>query len=390
VPFRVVIAPSSYTADNLGDTAMLRVALERLRAAWPDAVIHVPAFDPATVTALDARAERLDPYGAVAWSAVRPRVLAPLALMLKRQNPRATAAYLDAIRRADLLLITGGGFMNDIFRRHAHVVLDMLALARRVGAVTALVGQGTGPMTDRGLRRHAATVLPNVDFVALREGVAGRPLIESLGVPPAKIRVTGDDAIALAYRARGGTTGDALGVNLRTAHYAEISADVIEAVGRVVRERAVRLAPIPIAVEEDLRTAAVLTQRPPAGARTMDELLSVLRGCRVVIAGSYHAAVLALSMGIPAVTVARSRYYIDKFRGLASQFGEGCRVLSTGADFERELRASVDELWESAPLLRAALLDRAAAQIAAGEAAYGEIISRVAYAARERSVRTDA
>jgi len=91
-----------------------------------------------------------------------------------------------------------------------------------------------------------------------------------------------------------------------------------------------------------------------------------------VVAGSYHAAVHALSMGIPAVTIAASPYYLDKFRGLASQFGPACRlVMMAEPDFERRLDDAIDELWRMES--RNALLDAAREQIALSEAAFAEI-----------------
>ena len=47
----------------------------------------------------------------------------------------------------------------------------------------------------------------------------------------------------------------------------------------------------------------------PSRASTIDDVLTAIADCRVVVTGSYHAAVFALSMGVPAVGLAASRYY---------------------------------------------------------------------------------
>ena len=49
--------------------------------------------------------------------------------------------------------------------------------------------------------------------------------------------------------------------------------------------------------------------------------------CRVVITGSYHAGVFALSQGIPVVAIVNSDYYSSKFIGLADQFGGGVEIV---------------------------------------------------------------
>jgi colanic acid/amylovoran biosynthesis protein len=390
---RIFIEPSGYSFTNAGDAAMLAVALERLRAQWPDAEITVHTTDADALRAVDAAAIPLHPSASRAWSrARRSRMLAALALRVKLWSAAAKPplsdrkesggfaaavqtidAFVKAVKQADLFLLSGAGSLNDAFKQNAHVVLDMIGLALGGGARVALAGQGIGPMTDRALRKHAAAVLPRVDFIALREEVASLPLLEDLGVARERISVTGDDAIIVAHRARAASLGDSLGVNLRVAPYSGVGDDIIERVGAIVRERGVPL--VPIAIDAgDFVTALRI-------AGTTDhpiDVLTAIRQCRVVVAGSYHAAVFALSMGIPAVTIALSDYYIDKFRGLAAQFGDGCRViLASHHDFDSHLRNAVDDAWSTADATHAALLDAAQKQIALGEAAYRRIFALV-------------
>ena len=381
MPVRILVDPSAYTPANLGDAAMLAVTLERLRARWPDAELKVHGFDGKALQAIEARAELLDPYGAIAWSATGSHVLASLALLAKWRDPRAVGRFLKAVRAADLVLVAGAGHINDVFRRHALVVLNMLELAIESGATTTLVGQGLGPLTDPALRRRAAMVLPRVDLIALREGVTGPRLLASLGVRAERVRVTGDDAIALAYRARRAFIGNSLGVNLRVAQYAKVGEVFADVVGRVVRGRGVPLVALPIAVDEDFAVAQRILKKPLAEPPlTPAQLLNQIPNCRVVVAGSYHAAVLALAMGIPAVTLANSPYYVDKFRGLAAQFGSACQVLMMGdADFERQLRDAIDGAWSTAGSARDELLEAARAQIALGERAFDEIADLVVH-----------
>jgi colanic acid/amylovoran biosynthesis protein len=370
----VVIEPGSHTGANIGDVAMLAVALERLRRGWPGAAVQVQGVNGASLAAIDAEAQLLDPYGSVAWSYFHSPLLARLALMARGRRPGAVRDYLAAVRAADLVLVSGGGFLNDVFRRHALIVLDTLELAIESGAVTALVGQGLGPIADRHLRRRIAEVLPRVGLITLREGVAGLPLLASIGVPSDRVRVTGDDAIALAYAARTETIGTTLGVNLRVAPYSGLGEDDVERVGRALREHGAPLTPIPISAEDCAPIGRIVGQSIGA-PRTVADVLGVLPGCRAVVTGSYHAAVFALSMGIPAVALARSAYYIAKFRGLASQFGSACRVVLTSGP---ELREAIDDAWSSAAEARPELLDAARRQIALGEAAFAVLAQKIA------------
>ncbi|MGH9424172.1 MAG: polysaccharide pyruvyl transferase family protein [Thermoanaerobaculia bacterium] len=383
-PLRIFIEPGGYRWGNLGDTMMLEVALARLRSFWPDASIKVHCLNPERLRLLDARAEALDPSRIRAFPALAGRLPRSLRAML----PRAKA-YLDAVRSADLVLLSGAGSLNDSFKEHALEVLETIELAMKAGAVTALMGQGIGPMKDATLRHRAATILPRVDLIALRESLAGLSLLQSMGVVPAEIKVTGDDAIALGYNARPPTLGSSLGVNVRSAFYSEVGGDLLSAIGNVVREAGERrntaIVPIPISRysgEDDLETVRRMMRDASFGEQadvgTTPELLPLVSQCRVVVAGSYHAAVLALSMGIPAVAIARSDYYIDKFRGLAGQFGPACRVeLTSHPDFLARLRSAIDGAWESAGETREHLLRAAAQQIERSESAYRHVFDLV-------------
>ena len=101
-------------------------------------------------------------------------------------------------------------------------------------------------------------------------------------------------------------------------------------------------------------------------------------GCRLVVTGTFHTAVFALSQGIPAVGIARSPMYVDKFAALADQFGRGCRAIAlTDANAMSELEAAVDDAWRQAPAWRPELLAAAERQIALGRAAYQRLYELV-------------
>jgi colanic acid/amylovoran biosynthesis protein len=105
-----------------------------------------------------------------------------------------------------------------------------------------------------------------------------------------------------------------------------------------------------------------------------------------VVTGSYHAAVFALSMGVPAVAVANSAYYVDKFQGLAGQFGDACRVVTASSpDFSDRLTQAIDGAWRDARGAREKLLEEALRQIALGQSAYRRIFHLVE---RRRALRT--
>ncbi len=113
---------------------------------------------------------------------------------------------------------------------------------------------------------------------------------------------------------------------------------------------------------------------PARRALDVDALEDVLEQgsrCRVVVTGSYHAAVFALSQGIPVVGIGDSLHYMTKLRGLAYQFGDACTIVAVrDEDFRQRVADAIDHAWAAAEEVRPGLLDAAADQIEAGRAAY--------------------
>jgi polysaccharide pyruvyl transferase WcaK-like protein len=368
---RVVVEPSDYVLRNAGDMAMLEVAVTRLADSWPDASVLVLSDTPDALPRYRPNVVALDAAGRRAW-------------LEGRRDDAAARSFIETVSSARLLAVGGMGGITDAFPEYAAGVLATLSLAIDHRVPTVMLSQGMGPLEEPSLRSRTAAVLSRVDLIALREELAGGPLLRSLGVDPERVITTGDDAIEMAYTRRPAALGPGLGINLRAASYSEVGADLVDEVGRGIQRSARRhgapLIAIPISRvpgEEDAGTILRLAQGYPAvieGPRSSqnarDAIDQVIR-CRVVVTGSYHAGVFALACGIPVVAVAKSRYYVDKFLGLSDQFGDGCEVVvATTSAIADKVDAAIQRLWLDAEVLRPRLLVRAARQVATGRAAY--------------------
>lgn len=432
-PLRILVEPSDYVlhhAVNMGDVAMLQVAVSRLAVLWPGARIDVLSDTPDVVptvcppaTALSSTGRRLWLSPVVVPARVAARLPTPvtdrlpaLARQLRLRSPRLAEAvwrrrlrhdssaaaslheFVDAVSRADLVVAAGMGGITDAFAEFGLGLLETLALAIRRRRKTAMVGQGIGPLRDPALRALAASVLPRIDVIAVREHLASRPLLDSLGVPAARTVTTGDDTVELAYRLRPERLGGGLGVNVRASDYSGVGSDEVRRLGQVLQDAAsARRAPmvsVPISAvpgEADADTIRqLMAGYHDAGDRddrvlTPVHVIRRIQQCRVVVTGSYHAGVFALSMGVPAIGLAGSPYYADKFRGLSAQFGTGCDVVTLdGSDFTAELSAAIQRSWASADDVRPALLAAAVRQIELGHAAYRRIFELVSGASAPR------
>jgi polysaccharide pyruvyl transferase WcaK-like protein len=380
---RILIDQSGYDMLNLGDVAMLQSCVARLRTQWPDSEIMVITHEP----------RRLAFYcpNTIAIRAVPDlpffRHLPRRARLIFEQAWKLTAPYLSgylrrrpvvdqpitaiaAVYAADLVVASGGSYVTDTWWWHAAGVLSLLSLAQRLGKSTAMFGQGIGPMHMRTLRAQARTVLPRLTVLGLREAQMGRGLALALGVRPNALVVTGDDALELTGDA-GTPDGDALGLSVRVSGYAGVDLVTAKAIGELTLEIAAALnAPIvALPVSRHAADADVLRMLLMPSSRTgevvndpktPEALLAAVASCRVVVTGSYHAAVFGLAQGVPTVCFTRSSYYDAKFGGLQALFPGACFVLSLDMpDFPKRLRTAIQQAWNLPASTRAAAKDAA-------------------------------
>lgn len=382
---RVLIEPSGYKLGNIGDAAMLLASVERLRRLWPEAELAAVTRAPEALQSLCPGVEPLEAGARSQFLQLARSIPLPLLLEQADDFPASVQRFAVAFQQADLLLVSGAGGFTDAFRDQALTTLDLLDVAQCNGKPTVLVGQGLGPWEDPQLSARAREILPRASALFLRE----RRLAESLlrDIPAdlgGRLRVTGDDALEMVYSARPDELGASIGVNLRLAAYSAVSDEAVEQVRTALRELSEGLQapflPAPVShppnSSDPAAIAALIGGDGGASLTTPARLIEQIGRCRLVVTGSYHAAVFALAQGIPAIGMVASPYYEGKFKGLADLFGPSCVPLEVQqAGLLPEIGV---ELWERAAERRAALLDETRRQIEEGRAAYQAIPALIA------------
>ena len=436
---RILLDPGVYDMRNKGNVAMLLAAVGRFQALWPDATIGVITVSPQVLrlycpgvvpVAIDDQPDwsrfnsksnslqqRIPGFALRAlfelresiwqrWPSLKSKLIGQSLTAAKEADndqpqpaaddssgdPAAAAERKQirgvSVQGADLFVATGGGIMCDIAMEHAFSVFDRLEAAVALGKPTVMVGQGIGPIQDADMLARAKAVFPSVDFIAVREKRAAPDLLASYSVEPARVMVSGDDAVEMTYAERSGEPGNGIGLNLRFMGYTGVNNDHIRILREVIHREAGRvkagLVSLPISYdlrEVDAEATRLLMQGYPrikdVSRRMFDPPLALIqraRECRLVITGAYHTAVFALSQGVPAICLAKSYAYREKFLGLADLFQPGCRVIDLDDEhLDQKLNGTIQEFWSSASTLRPALLHSAENQIAAGQAAYRHI-----------------
>jgi len=433
---RILVENGCYDLRNMGDVGMLEVAVRRLKELWPGSVIMVVTDQPAFLARYcpgtqavpacgrnDWLRDRTPPSGLRSllpnkanqqifrlWRTIRSR-RPRLAQRLIQWNARGRKAdvdkmdeYLEALFDCDLLIVSGGGDINDAFADYAMTVLEVMEMSVRAGITTVMFSQGIGPVGNGRLRAKAKAVLPSVDFIAIRDSRTSYSVLRALGVGQNRITATGDDAIELAYDARRTRTGSGIGVNLRAAEYSQVTPKHIETVRKVLQAAATKynteLIGLPVCFQEgssDVETIKQLLKGSKFNCDDCENLDSPERlaekvgYCRVVVTGSYHSAVFALAEGIGAVALANSSYYKHKFLGLSGQFGCGCELVELNdRDLFKKIGTAIDAAWESADKLRPELLDSAKRQIACSRRAYERVYQLLESGSVKNQVATPA
>jgi polysaccharide pyruvyl transferase WcaK-like protein len=220
-----------------------------------------------------------------------------------------------------------------------------------------LGAQGAGPLdeVDGALVEQLAA---GAQSVAARDGGSA----ELLG---AGAVVTGDDALLLwspvPDRSSGDLSDPYVVLSVRAADYVGAAADELDRIASEVDEYAAAhdLTVLGVSLNDQPGTEEVTTllglaraASPRAASwRLLDHdpdprrVAALLAGAHAVVAQSFHAALLALAAGVPAVLGAASPYYVAKAEGLRAVTGlPGQLVLGPGEALD--LAARVQAITE--------------------------------------------
>lgn len=416
-PRHLLIEASTYLLNNTGDSAML----DSLAAAWRR--LH-PGGTCALLTADPAGLARLHPDIAPVFVPNRQRWwlgASPLAgeehdgpgalellrlftsptdhagPILRRQlgepDARCHAAWRHAVAGADAVAAMGGGYHCPSFIEHTVRVLATLDLAANLGKTVFSTGCGFEPCDDHPrFASIARAVMPRLAWIAAREGVLSPRVLASYGVDPGNIDVWGDDAVPVAHVPDPPSEGrDRVLVNVRTAHYsgmaAEATAELLAAAESAASALGLEPLRFPIShafpddLEEMRRAQPNPAAEPADPPRSPAALRAALARARVVVTGSYHGAVFALSQGVPTVMIAASPHYRNKLAGLVATFDAPAAWILDPRDgpLAPRVAAKVGELAGLRPPL-AFLLHAAARQISAAEQAWSRRAAALAHA----------
>jgi colanic acid/amylovoran biosynthesis protein len=393
-----ILVTNAYSSRNAGDAAIVLAMARSLgaRAGFRDAAVTVASADP---RGDDGRY----PYPVVpSFASLRAMssLPAPLAwaLLLGVQLPlllawAAAVRFLGAApplagdlgrmagayRRADLVIMAGGGYLYTTSRTRGNLVLLTqllpLLLADLLGKPVYLYSQSIGPFAARFQDRIARRALARARLVLARDE-GSFALLAAWGLG-AKTHRTADAALlleeTLPSRQSVREKGELLvGVTVRSwfrdpVRQARYEREIGLFLGVLAHERRARILFVPQVTyaaggdddrEVARRIAASIGDSESVTLREEEglapEVAALVRSIDFLVATRMHSAVFALAAGIPVLAVA----YQPKTMELMQELGLGEWVVPIAELDAVHLREQFDRLVDRREQVRSALAER--------------------------------
>jgi polysaccharide pyruvyl transferase WcaK-like protein len=269
------------------------------------------------------------------------------------ESPEALAhRRAQLISEADLVIGTGGDLYTSDYGVSTPYLRALIA-AQQQGVPTALLGQSVGPFDNPEDAEAWAAVGAKCQLLTMRESVTRRYVVDQLGLPTEQARLSSDPAFLLAQATADRTTavlaqlgltgGDAYvcvapsqGITRFSAlEEQEHVAALLRLVTGLVETRQVPVLLVPHCHDsrahndDRILAARIATESgipqvmAVPGPLNAADYKGILARADLVIAERLHAAIGALSSGVPAVAIGHSQ----KFNGvLAETFGDSVPV----------------------------------------------------------------
>ncbi|MHC5794908.1 polysaccharide pyruvyl transferase family protein [Lacisediminihabitans sp. FW035] len=332
---------------HIGDEAMFEAFVDAMRERGLDSVVAISANPGETIERYSSggfRAEAIRGIGFAPSAGGRAAQEDRLDRVLRTARGEAgllpdddsASAVIDAIRRSDGVVVTGGGNLASTWPSHIFERLAIGAIADALDVPFVVSGQTLGPQLTDDDSALVARLLGLARLVSVRES-ASLAVAERLGVPSDRLRLGADDASFLFDEALPSlpycvvTLANHVGDSDREAvitALADLLDEIVETTDldivflahfgslddsrvrgdSLVHERV-------MAQMESRRVMAVVPPDAPAAAR-------IARSASLVVTSRYHPAVFAVPAGVATIGIPVDEYTGVKLAGALRNFGQ--------------------------------------------------------------------
>jgi colanic acid/amylovoran biosynthesis protein len=339
------------SCESRGVEALARTIAEQLNSQGGNKVTvltQTPALDEEVLAPTGARCVA-DPFVVSrSWQQMRPQ-----------ESPaELTARGEQLLAQADLVIATGGDLHTSDYGVSTPY-LRALAAAQQRDIPTAMIGQSVGPFDNPTDAEAWLTVAARCHLLTVRENVSHSYLVGKLGLPEHHVRLSSDPAFLLptATDERTSAMLSSLGLTPEDRYIclapsqgitrfsalgeAQHTAALTNLATALVRTRQMPVVLVPHCHDsrphnDDRLLAAHIAKAADMpqvmalpGTLTASDYKGVLSHAELVVSERLHAAIGALSSGVPAIVIGHSH----KFNGvLAETYGDTVDVDDIHAD----------------------------------------------------------
>lgn len=216
-----ILLIDAYSAQHIGNLALVDSSLEQLRVQFPEAEFTILAFDPVSIskhsgckTLETLWAEQFSSYSILkkivwiiregAWvlsNIFNFSVLKPMGFLINFEKytfSKKKLAVLEAYSRADIVVSISGEALQDSQWKRIPFFLFGYWLSCSMEKITAIFPQSIGPFKNIFLKPIVNYVLNQCDLVLPRDGISFR-VVQELGVDPKKVYLVPDMAVNQSY-----------------------------------------------------------------------------------------------------------------------------------------------------------------------------------------------
>jgi coenzyme F420 hydrogenase subunit beta len=279
-------------------------------------------------------------------------------------------ALLDKVMKADVLHVSGGGFLTGMTRSRLWENCLLMRLSYLLRTPVILTGQTIGVFQNNTDRRLARWGLEYAKFIYLRDNGGSEAEVNSLGIKGAHVQSTFDDAL-FCEKADHLEIDNILksnGINLTrpfiTAnyHYWGQNDDIKEKTASLFAEACNHLAElsgaqilfIPMSPSDESPERCVIDiMGRKASLLNYNYDYKIARGIigksKLMFTMKHHPIIFAYSEGVPVISVALDDYYYRKNKGAMDACGEGGLCIDRNIFFNRDqLLKYVEKAWYQA------------------------------------------
>lgn len=363
-----IILSGGWGYGNIGDEAILKYTYQDLKKIFPGTDIVVLSFDAKETENHQSIESSNNLHLLLKLNAGAGLIEECKKILNGNANiPKYLYEYLHYFDQETLFVMAGGGYFNDHWLESFYVHLTEIKIANMCGAKIAIIGQTFGPISGSKHLKMLANCIKLVDFIDVRDKTSYEFLSEL--VEEKEIHLSCDAVVRNGNEQRRVKESKVIGVmfqrkrpythpNTSKMRYrVEQLTQIVSGQSRTFTDSLCQIIKkiqigypdysIVFLQSTDWREKEIEKLRQRCGAKTVyvnctvDEYISIINRCSLVITTNMHPSIFATTVGIPAISISHT-YKMDDYM---EEVGLG--AYSFHDMKPNEIYHAVDELLQS-------------------------------------------